>query len=297
MITTPKRVSLLIGSVFLGCIALNTGNVFAEPKSKGSSKAAAQGQAKQQGQEAKKETSAAPAASESSGSTAAKPSEGAATGSQTSGSTQPSTSEAAPAPVTASAPATSESKPAKKEEQIDAATYSVRLRDLEQKMNQLKDDIFRSKARLSLLSETVLHGVVSGSQAIITHENQMSNSFRLVKAVYALDGAPIYSRADEEGLLLNTRTLEVYNGSIVPGEHTLTVTLEYRGHGYGVFSYLKGYRFRVRSAYTFTAQEGKGVGVNILAYEKGGPTTPLEQRPNVKYIERETSRGDLSVKP
>jgi len=170
--------------------------------------------------------------------------------------------------------------------QVDAATYAVRLRDLEQRINELKEQIFRSKARLSLLAETVLQGVVAGSQTVIQHENQMSGSYKLVKAVYALDGAPIFNRADEEGGLSERTEFDVYNGAIVPGEHTLTVNLEYRGHGYGIFSYLKGYRFKVRSSYSFTAPEGKAVNLRVVAYEKGGPTAPLEERPAIRYMER-----------
>jgi len=169
---------------------------------------------------------------------------------------------------------------------MDAGTYAVRLRDLEQRINELKEQIFRSKARLSLLAETVLQGVVAGAQAVIIHENRMSSSYRLVKAVYALDGARIFSKADEEGSLGERRETDIYDGSIVPGEHTLTVNLEYRGHGYGIFSYLKGYRFRVRSNYSFSAPEGKAITIRVVGFEKGGPTAPLEERPSIRYIER-----------
>lgn len=176
---------------------------------------------------------------------------------------------------------------------MDAGTYAVRLRDLEQRINELKEQIFRSKARLSLLAETVLQGVVAGAQAVIVHENRMSSSYRLVKAVYALDGARIFSKADEEGSLGERRETDIYDGSIVPGEHTLTVNLEYRGHGYGIFSYLKGYRFRVRSNYSFSAPEGKAITIRVVGFEKGGPTAPLEERPAIRYIERleATRRG------
>jgi len=177
--------------------------------------------------------------------------------------------------------------------EMDAGTYAVRLRDLEQRINELKEQIFRSKARLSLLAETVLQGVVAGAQAVIVHENRMSSSYRLVKAVYALDGARIFSKADEEGSLGERQETDIYDGSIVPGEHTLTVNLEYRGHGYGIFSYLKGYRFRVRSNYSFSAPEGKAITIRVVGYEKGGPTAPLEERPAIRYIERleSTRRG------
>lgn len=179
------------------------------------------------------------------------------------------------------------------EEEMDAGTYAVRLRDLEQRIDALKEQIFRSKARLSLLAETVLGGVVAGAQAVIIHENRMSSSYRLVKAVYALDGARLFSKADEEGTLGDQQEFEIYNGSIVPGEHNVTVNLEYRGHGYGIFSYLKGYRFRVRSSHTFSAPEGKRITIRVVGYEKGGPTAPLEERPTVRYVENVegTARG------
>lgn len=183
---------------------------------------------------------------------------------------------------------------AERDEGMDAGTYAVRLRDLEQRINELKEQIFRSKARLSLLAETVLQGVVAGAQAIIVHQNEMSSSYRLVKAVYALDGAPIFNNADEEGALSDRDEFQVFNGSIVPGEHTLTVNLEYRGHGYGIFSYLKGYRFKVRSNYSFTAPEGRAVTLRVVGYEKGGPTAPLEERPAIRYVERVQERGRRS---
>ncbi len=178
---------------------------------------------------------------------------------------------------------------AEKAEDLSAGTYNVRLIDLEQRINELKEQIFRSKARLSLLAETVLQGVVAGGQARIVHENKMGGSYRLVKVLYALDGAPIFNKADEEGGLDEQEVFDVYNGSIVPGEHTLTVNLEYQGSGYGIFSYLKGYRFKVRSDYTFNAPEGKTVTVRAVSYEKGGPTAPLEERPAIRYVERVSS--------
>lgn len=175
--------------------------------------------------------------------------------------------------------------------EMDAGTYAVRLRDLESRINALKEQIFRSKARLSLLAETVLGAVTAGSQAVIVHENRMSSSYRLVKVAYALDGARIFNKADEEGSLGDQTEFEVYHGSIVPGEHSVTVNLEYRGHGYGIFSYLKGYRFRVRSSHSFTAPENERITIRVVGYEKGGPTAPLEERPAIRYAEETGALG------
>ncbi|NLE47754.1 MAG: hypothetical protein GX614_05085 [Sandaracinaceae bacterium] len=176
------------------------------------------------------------------------------------------------------------------EPDMEAGTYSVRLRDLEQRINELKEQIFRSKARLSLLAETVLEGAVVGSQAVIVYEDKMSPSFRLVQLVVALDGAPLFSRADDEGGIIEGDMLQVFHGAIVPGEHTLTVSVELQGHGYGMFTYLKGYRFKVRSSYSFTAPEGRAITVRVVGYEQGGPTAPLEERPALRFVERVEDR-------
>jgi hypothetical protein len=75
------------------------------------------------------------------------------------------------------------------------------------------------------------------------------------------------------------------------GDHTLQVALTFQGNGYGVFSYLRGYKFEVKSSHAFTAVEGKTVAVTATAYEKGGVTTPLEQRPNIEWQEKIQSLG------
>jgi len=172
--------------------------------------------------------------------------------------------------------------------------YVVRLRDLEQRINELKEEIFRSKARLSLLAEQVLQNVVGGARAVIQHENEMGSQFRLVRAVYALDGAPILTRDDDNGSLADQHDFPVYNGQIGAGDHSLTVNLEYQGNGYGIFTYVKGYRFRVRSTQSFSVPEGKGIQIRVVGYEKGGPTTRPEERPSVRYIVRIVSLRDLA---
>lgn len=166
---------------------------------------------------------------------------------------------------------------------IEDTNYAIKLRNLEERVNDLKERIFRSKARLILLRETVLNGVISGAKARIVHRNEMGSSFTLEQVSYALDGAPLFNKTDPEGSLDEKDEIELFNGSIVPGNHNISVFMLYRGNGYGVFSYLKGYSFKIKSSYAFTAEEGKITTVKIVGYEKGGFTTDLKDRPAVRY--------------
>jgi hypothetical protein len=169
---------------------------------------------------------------------------------------------------------------------MDGSTYAVRLRDLQQRIDQLKEQIRRSHTRLSLLSDTILTGGSSGSRSTVRFENKLSSQFKLTRLLVVLDGAVQYNKKDRSGVLADQKMIPIFSGSIPPGDHTLQVLVNLRGHGYGVFSYLRGYRFEVRSSHSFTAVEGKTSRLRILAYEKGGVTTPLEERPAIRYLER-----------
>lgn len=173
----------------------------------------------------------------------------------------------------------------KTDKQTEKGTYAVRLRDLEDRINRLKEQIFRSKARLSLLAETVLDRKIAGAKASIVFRNEMGGSFRLTKATFLLDGGPVFNKSDEGGNLAERDVIDLFDGPVMPGDHTISVVLHYRGHGYGIFSYLKGYSFKVRSSRTFTVSEGKAVRLEVVGFEQGGVTTPLEERPAVRYIE------------
>jgi hypothetical protein len=168
----------------------------------------------------------------------------------------------------------------------------VRLRDLESQINELKEQIRRSHTRLSLLSDTILSGGVGGARAEVRFTNDMSSAFKLTRALFVLDGAVQYNKQDDTGALAEQKQIPIFSGSVPPGDHTLQVLLQLRGHGYGVFSYLRGYRFDVKSSHSFTVSEGKTIDLEAIAWEKGGVTTPLEQRPAVRYVEK--IRGGFS---
>ncbi len=172
------------------------------------------------------------------------------------------------------------------------------MRTLEERVSDLKEKIFRTKARLMNLQEMVIGGdITTGAKAVLVHRNEMGSSFYLESVAYALDGAPIYTKVDVEGDLEKREEFEIFNGRIVPGNHQIAVQLIYRGHGYGLFSYLEGYKFKVQSSYTFNAEPGKVSTIKVVGFEKGGITAELKDRPAIRYdvdVQREEARRGTS---
>jgi hypothetical protein len=194
-------------------------------------------------------------------------------------------SSAAP-PVTSAAVATSPAPAPAASGDLNGATYAVHLRDLEQRVDELKDQIRRSQTRLALLSDTILGGGAAGSRSEVDYKNEMSSAFQLVRALFVIDGQVQYNRQDDSGALADQKEIPIYSGSVPPGDHTVQVALTFQGNGYGVFSYLRGYKFEVKSSHAFTAVEGKTISVIATSFEKGGVTTPLDQRPAIEWQEK-----------
>lgn len=178
---------------------------------------------------------------------------------------------------------------------LDGATYRVRLRDLEQRVDELKEQIRRSHTRLSLLSDTILSGAVGGARAEIEFVNDLSGAWHVVEAVFVLDGAVQYKKTDDTGVLASQKRIPIFSGSIPSGDHTLQVLLKLRGHGFGVFSYLRGLEATVRHDYSFSVTDGKVLELKTVAWERGGPTTPVEQQPDIRFGEKIRNMSDVTA--
>jgi hypothetical protein len=174
--------------------------------------------------------------------------------------------------------------------------FTTRVKTLEEQVVDLKEKIFRTKARLLLLQETVLGGDLSqGARAVIFHKNEFGAGFAIESVTYALDGAAIFTKVNENGALDGTEEIEIFNGRIIPGKHQLAVIIKLRGKGYGVFSYVDQYSFKMQGSHTFNAAAGKVTTVRAIGYDKGGFTAEFKDRPGMKFSEEVTK--DAGMKP
>jgi len=185
----------------------------------------------------------------------------------------------APPPAAPAAPA-----PAAAEVGTADEAFDLKTKALEEQVNDLKEKIFRTKARLLSLSEAIIgNGVLSGAKLALYHRNELGSSYVLVSAAYTLDGAPLYTKVDETGDLNEREEFVFFDQRIVPGQHQMSVQYELRGHGYGIFAYLEGMRVKLRASYSFQVEPGKATTVKAIVFERDGITLEFKDKPNVRF--------------
>lgn len=161
--------------------------------------------------------------------------------------------------------------------------FDGRMGTMEEQVNTLKEQVFRSKATLQLLKEIVIQGGSTGARSTVYHVNDLGRGYTVESVAYYLDGQSIFAKQDPNGSLDAATELKVWDGAIPPGSHTLSVNMVLKGNGYGVFNYVDGYTFKVSSNYAFVAEEGEQTAVRVTVDERKGPWVRYDERPTVDY--------------
>lgn len=194
-------------------------------------------------------------------------------------------SEASP-PETEEATAEAEGAEADEEgDAIDAGEFGRELRTVEEEVNTLKEQVFRSKATLQLLRELITEGATMGAKLNLWHINQLGGAYTMESVQYYLDGKSVFSKADPNGTLNDIREVKVHEQSLPPGKHNVQVQMVLRGGGFGLFSYLKAYQFRLQSSYSFSIEDGTRTNLRALIMSRG-VFKSFEKRPDVKFEPR-----------
>lgn len=174
--------------------------------------------------------------------------------------------------------------------------YKDQIAQIEEQVNELKEEVFRSRTRIDILKETVLAIGISDAQVEIIHRNEMGANFKLERVLYSIDGSTHSYDLKTTPDLDAREELTIFKGQITPENHTILVELIYRGNGFGIFSYLQAYRFTLNNTYSFRPENGKRHVIKGVAYEKEGLGLDLTERPAIRFdvseIDIEQKRPD-----
>lgn len=166
----------------------------------------------------------------------------------------------------------------------ESSTREDKFRDLERRTFELKDQVFRAKARLTLLSETLVSANVGTTRAVIVHKNQMGPLFQPIRVSYQIDGREVFTKEDPAGVVGAGKEFVAWEGGLPAGEHTVGVTVVYRGNGAKVLSYYDKYNFTARAAHRLSAVEGQSTRLLVRCFEKGTAlTAKVEDRPDFEF--------------
>lgn len=200
--------------------------------------------------------------------------------------------QAAPASVETSG-ITTPTSPTTGSREAGTIEYDLRMEELQGGLDELREDVFRSRSRLFLLREQILQDTLGGAQTVITHVNELGKGFRVISAVYSLDGNQIYAAHADGSDIENQRRVELLRSSVLPGAHNLSVQIVVEGRPRGLFFYPKSYRFTLTTSHAFSVDSGQTIELEAIGFKNGGASTYAE-RPQIRFTERRILSRDAA---
>lgn len=148
------------------------------------------------------------------------------------------------------------------------------MQAVDRSIDDLSIDILRTEVRLQRLLDAVT-GPTDRPGLVVALRSDLGAQYRIVGWRILVDGVeiPIDGR-------------QTLRQSVPPGNHAVDVELVLRGDGLGLFPYVDGYRFTVRSHLNLAFPESAPVRLDVLAHEAGDVTTPFVERPALRIEQR-----------
>ncbi|HET6146104.1 MAG TPA: hypothetical protein VFH68_01110 [Polyangia bacterium] len=113
------------------------------------------------------------------------------------------------------------------------------------------------------------------ARARLRFRSDAGAAYKLVEARFVMDGAELPTIITGA---VRGQSQRVFSGEVTPGRHVVASTLTYQGADRVIFTYMKGYTFRVQSEDIFVARADRAVAMTIVCKEKTGFNTPIEKR-------------------
>lgn len=158
--------------------------------------------------------------------------------------------------------------------------FRQNLKDLENRIESLKERVIETKSRLLNYSQKVAKGFAAGTQVALQLQNDLGGDFQVEKISFFLDGHQVYLKEfDLEDPVIE---LDVYRGSVLPGRHRIDVELIVRGDE-GMFDFGHGARLKLESGEYFNANEGKVLQIELVMFDRGGVFKKIDSRPGMRF--------------
>ncbi len=164
--------------------------------------------------------------------------------------------EVAPEPAPAAAP-TPAPAPAADKPKVD-------LESLNTEYHALRDELFRSRAKVELLGAALFK-----TRMVTMFQYKAQRAWPLKKVTLRIDDQPVYS---VDAPAASDDPIKIYEGFVAPGRHSLAIRVECGATGESRLSY------SAEDTFVFDVADGKQARVELLVDETGDGPQPIANK-------------------
>lgn len=137
---------------------------------------------------------------------------------------------------------------------------------LENEVSTIKKEIFRINSHLKLIRDRINIDSSASAFMQISQKYLVSDSYKLISTRYFLDNFEIYQEITEKGRKASETPYYIFEGSILPGSHTLRIEMILENNEGFISS--KSYLVKLEKECLFEAKEGETLNITTISSYK-----------------------------
>ena len=163
------------------------------------------------------------------------------------------------------------------EESNSNSVYRSEIKEFDKIINQINKDIKNEEKDINFLKNSLINNDISASKLVVKLLNKDDGYFKITKINITMNGNNILSKET-----LNQKELTLFNEPSSPGLYTFNFDLYVEGAGYGIFTYMKSYKFRIRKKVEVKVHDIGKSKLKIIIYKKGEDSKHPEKMLGIK---------------
>lgn len=155
--------------------------------------------------------------------------------------------------------------------------YQNEIKEFDKIIDQINQDIKKEKKDISFLKNSLINNEISASKLVVKLINKDDGYFKITKVKITMNGNNILTKDS-----LGKKELTIFNESSSPGLYTFNFDLYVEGAGYGIFTYMKSYKFRIKRTVKVKVHDIGKSKLKIIIYKKGEDSKHPEKMLGIK---------------
>ncbi len=157
------------------------------------------------------------------------------------------------------------------------SVYQNEIKEFDRIIDQINKDIKKEEKDINFLKNSLINNEISASKLVVKLLNKDSGYFKITKIKITMNGNNILTRET-----LDKKELTLFNEAATPGLYTFNFDLYVEGAGYGIFTYMKSYKFRVNRTVKIKVHDIGKSKLKIIIYKKGDDDKHPEKMLGIK---------------
>jgi len=143
--------------------------------------------------------------------------------------------------------------------------YKEEIKEFDNIINNINKDIKKEEKEINFLKNSLINNDISSSKLVVKLQNKDNSYFKILEAKITMNGNEIYNNKN-----IDKKNITIFNNSSDPGTYTFYFDLLVTGSGYGIFTYMKSYKFRVKRTIKVEVHSLGKSELEFIIYKKEG---------------------------